>query len=152
MPRVGACGTSIGSGPAESSIELTSAGCPLHSDLETAASAALAMTERFHVPSSNAVGGFIIKVCSSGLQVLATVVSFEPDLLLPDIMTPCMQKRDRFDTRAPLRKAPRLQRVSIGRVTSQFSDAHKLRGRVAGFDGAIFKPFNAKHWSEAAAA
>ncbi len=86
-----------------------------------------------------AVGGFELKICSSGDEAIAIALAFAPDLLLLDVMMPGM---DGPMTLAELRKLSGLENTPIifmtAKVQSQEVEYFKLLGAVE----VIAKPFD----------
>ena len=85
------------------------------------------------------VGGFTLKVCSSGEEALSQAEAFEPQLFLLDVMMPGM---DGPETLAELRKIPSLADVPVifmtAKVQSNEVDGFKKIGAL----DVIAKPFD----------
>src|SRR5579884_2057990 len=54
------------------------------------------------------LGGFVVKYCSTGREVLDVIDEFKPDLILLDVMMPIM---DGVTTLKNLRKKPELENI-----------------------------------------
>lgn len=85
------------------------------------------------------VGGFTLKVCSTGEEAVKSAVEFAPQLFLLDVMMPGM---DGPTTLAELRKIPALIHVSAifmtAKVQPQEVDHYKSLGAI----DVIAKPFD----------
>lgn len=97
-------------------------------DIQTVASIALEV-----------VGGFEVKVCSSGKQALEEVMLFAPDLILLDVMMPGM---DGPSTLLALRQLPGLKKVPVAFMTAKVQP-HEVDQLIAlGVESVIAKPFD----------
>lgn len=97
-------------------------------DIQTVASLALEV-----------VGGFKVKVCSSGREALEEVMSFAPDLILLDVMMPGM---DGPSTLLALRQLPSLKNVPVAFMTAKVQP-HEVDQLIAlGVESVIAKPFD----------
>ena len=85
------------------------------------------------------IGGYQVKVCSSGREALEHVPKFKPQLVLLDVMMPQM---DGMETYIRLRKLPETQSVPVVFLTakSMKEELHSLRALRA--SGIICKPFD----------
>jgi len=85
------------------------------------------------------VGGFVVKVCSSGEEAIKTAASFAPDLILLDMMMPGMNGTD---TLQALRDQPDLAHVPAifmtAKVQTHEVDLYKQKGAL----DVIAKPFD----------
>ncbi len=85
------------------------------------------------------VGGFNVKVCSSGEQALEEVVAFAPDMILLDVMMPGM---DGPTTLKALRQLDSLDEVPIAFMTAKVQ-SHEVDQLIKlGAVGVITKPFD----------
>lgn len=85
------------------------------------------------------VGGFKVKVCSSGEQTLEEAERFAPDMILLDVMMPGM---DGPSTLAALRRLPSLENVPVAFMTAKVQP-HEVSQLVAlGAEKVISKPFD----------
>lgn len=86
-----------------------------------------------------AVGGFTLKVCNTGLEAVQAAAHFKPDLILLDVMMPVM---DGPTTLRELRKIAGLESTPTvfmtAKVQSQEVAAYKAMGALA----VIPKPFD----------
>jgi CheY-like chemotaxis protein len=83
--------------------------------------------------------GYEIAHASSGAACLEIVATFDPDLILLDVMMPGM---DGFEVCRTLRATPRHARIPVLMVTG-LSDAESMvKGLEAGADDFLGKPFN----------
>ena len=91
------------------------------------------------------LGGFEVFPCSSGAEALETINTFDPQLVLLDVMMPDM---DGPATLKALRKLPRLQALPIVFITAktQLDEVEKLK--KMGAQAVIKKPFDPKKLSE----
>lgn len=85
------------------------------------------------------VGGFNVKVCSSGEQALEEAVAYAPDMILLDVMMPGM---DGPSTLTALRKLPSLEKVPVAFMTAKVQP-HEVDQLIAlGAENVIAKPFD----------
>lgn len=85
------------------------------------------------------VGGFTVKICSSGTEALAEAAGFAPDLLLMDVMMPHM---DGPTTLAKLRKIPTLTNVPAIFMTAKTQPDEIEQLKKQGAVDVIAKPFD----------
>ncbi len=86
-----------------------------------------------------AVGGFTLKVCSSGQSALAAINEFEPQLILLDVMMPGM---DGPSTLRAIRKYPGFARTPAIFMTAKVQQ-EEIRGYLSlGAEAVIPKPFD----------
>ena len=83
--------------------------------------------------------GHEIMHAASGAECLRVAVTYQPDLILLDVMMPEM---DGFETCRKIREDPRLQRIPVVMVTALSDNDSMARGIEAGADDFIGKPFN----------
>lgn len=86
-----------------------------------------------------AVGGFILKVCSSGEEALQAAIEFRPDLLLLDVMMPGM---DGPTTLRELRKLPELADTPAVFMTAKVQPQEIEQFKACGAVEVIAKPFD----------
>ena len=86
-----------------------------------------------------AVGGFTLKVCSSGEEALQAAVEFGPDLLLLDVMMPGM---DGPTTLEELRKFPELADTPVIFMTAKVQPQEIEQFKACGALDVIAKPFD----------
>ncbi|WP_311065591.1 response regulator [Halomonas sp. DWK9] len=85
------------------------------------------------------VGGFNVKVCSSGEQALEEAAVYAPDMILLDVMMPGM---DGPSTLTALRKLPSLEKVPVAFMTAKVQP-HEVDQLIAlGAESVIAKPFD----------
>ena len=85
------------------------------------------------------VGGFTVKVCSSGDEALREAVAFAPDLILLDVMMPGM---DGPSTLKALRALPELADVPVAFMTAKVQPAEVAHYKSLGARDVISKPFD----------
>lgn len=85
------------------------------------------------------VGGFTVKVCSSGEEALREAEAFAPDLILLDVMMPVM---DGPGTLAALRKLPATANVPVVFMTAKVQPAEVALYKSLGALDVIPKPFD----------
>lgn len=85
------------------------------------------------------VGGFTLKICSSGQEALEAVQTFTPDLILLDVMMPGM---DGPTTMLELRKQPQLTHTPMVFMTAKVQPGEIAEYLALGASGVIAKPFD----------
>jgi CheY-like chemotaxis protein len=85
------------------------------------------------------VGGFTVKICSSGQEALASVAAFAPDLILMDVMMPGM---DGPATLQALREQPALAAIPVVFMTAKVQPAEVQHYKGIGAVDVIPKPFD----------
>lgn len=85
------------------------------------------------------VGGFTVKICSSGDEALHEVADFAPDMILLDVMMPGM---DGPSTLKALRGLPSLSDIPVAFMTAKVQTAEVAYFRSLGACGVIPKPFD----------
>ena len=83
--------------------------------------------------------GYTLVFASSGPETLTKVEEITPDLILLDVMMPCM---DGFEVCERLRATPHLAGLPIIMITPFDDSASRLRGLEVGVDDFITKPFD----------
>ena len=94
----------------------------------------------FATHALTALGGFKVQACASGQQALAQAESFQPQLLLFDVMLP---ELDGPATLEALRRLPSLQATPVIFMTTRTQPQDQLHYRQLGALGLIAKPFDA---------
>ncbi len=85
------------------------------------------------------VGGFTVKVCSSGQEALAEAASFAPDMMLLDVMMPGMNG---IDTLKALKQLPQIADVPAIFMTAKVQTHEVEQYKAMGAIGVIAKPFD----------
>lgn len=85
------------------------------------------------------VGGFTVKVCSSGEEALREAVAFAPDMILLDVMMPGM---DGPSTLKALREQPGLADLPVAFMTAKVQPAEVAHYKSLGARDVIPKPFD----------
>jgi len=85
------------------------------------------------------VGGFEVKVCSSGEEALSEVDAFAPDMILLDVMMPGM---DGPSTLQALREKPSFVHTPVAFMTAKVQPAEVAHYRSLGARDVIAKPFD----------
>ncbi len=85
------------------------------------------------------VGGYDVRICSSGQDALATVVGFAPQIILLDVMMPGM---DGMQIYVALRKLPEMNTVPIVFLTAKSLPEELEILKALGASGIISKPFD----------
>lgn len=85
------------------------------------------------------VGGFEVKVCSSGEEALSEVDAFAPDMILLDVMMPGM---DGPSTLQALREKPSFAQTPVAFMTAKVQPAEVAHYRSLGARDVIAKPFD----------
>ncbi len=85
------------------------------------------------------VGGLSLMACSSGQEAIAAAATYQPDLILLDVMMPDM---DGPTTLLELRKLPNTAAVPVVFMTAKVQAAEVSHYRSLGAIGVIAKPFD----------
>ena len=85
------------------------------------------------------VGGFEVKVCSSGQEALSAAEDFAPDMILLDVMMPGM---DGPSTLEALRKKPSLADTPVAFMTAKVQPDEVEHYKSLGAREVIAKPFD----------
>jgi CheY-like chemotaxis protein len=85
------------------------------------------------------VGGFTVKICSSGEEALDSAAGFAPDLILLDVMMPGM---DGPTTLAALRRIPELADTAAMFMTAKVQPQEIAHFKSLGAVDVIAKPFD----------
>lgn len=85
------------------------------------------------------VGGFVVRICSSGAEALEAFAQFKPDCVLLDVMMPGM---DGPATLKALRALPGAAHIPVIFMTAKVQASEVSRYRALGALGVIAKPFD----------
>lgn len=85
--------------------------------------------------------GFEVAVAADGEEALAQVATFQPDLVLLDVMMP---KKSGFEVCEALRADPAHAALKIVMVTAKGRDTEVAKGLAIGADAYVTKPFATK--------
>lgn len=85
--------------------------------------------------------GFEVAVAGDGEEALAKVASFNPDLMLLDVMMP---KKSGFEVCEVLRADPAKAGLLIVMLTAKGRDTEVAKGLAIGADAYVTKPFSTK--------
>lgn len=85
------------------------------------------------------IGGFTVKYCSSGKELLQVINNFVPDLILLDVMLPEM---DGPTTLIELRKNPDFKNIPAIFMTAKIQPSELEEYKKMGVLDVIFKPFD----------
>ena len=86
-----------------------------------------------------AVGGFTLKVCSSGEEGLDCAISFAPDLFLLDVMMPGLNGPDTYKA---LKEIPEVADVPVIFMTAKVQPTEVEEYKALGALEVIAKPFD----------
>jgi two-component system, OmpR family, response regulator len=85
------------------------------------------------------VGGFTVKICSSGEEALREAEAFAPDMILLDVMMPGI---DGPNTLLGLRKIPALAATPVAFMTAKVQPQEVASYKALGAKDVIPKPFD----------
>jgi two-component system, OmpR family, response regulator len=85
------------------------------------------------------VGGFTVRICSSGEEALGVIEAFNPDLILLDVMMPGM---DGPGTLAALRATPGLDQYPVAFMTAKVQPSEVQHYKSLGALDVVPKPFD----------
>ena len=85
------------------------------------------------------VGGFEVKICSSGEEALREAETFAPDMVLLDVMMPGMDGRATLEA---LRERPGFSEVPVAFMTAKVQPAEIKQFVSLGARDVIAKPFD----------
>lgn len=85
------------------------------------------------------VGGFTVKICSSGEEAMREAAAFAPDMILLDVMMPGM---DGPSTLKALRALPSLADVPVAFMTAKVQPPEVAQYKSLGARDVIPKPFD----------
>jgi signal transduction histidine kinase/DNA-binding response OmpR family regulator len=83
--------------------------------------------------------GFVVAAAANGLECLALLDSFKPDLILMDVMMPAM---DGNETTRRIRRMPGWRGIPIVAVTASVGAEDEDKSRAAGADAFLAKPID----------
>jgi DNA-binding response OmpR family regulator len=83
--------------------------------------------------------GYEVMVAFSGEEAMETITSYDPDLILLDIMLPVI---DGFEVCQRVRENPEWNHIRIILLTAMGSEANVAKGMALGADAYITKPFS----------
>lgn len=86
------------------------------------------------------IGGFNLKICSSGTQALQEAVAYAPQIFLLDMMMPDMTG---IETMQALHKLPELMSIPVIFMTAKVQSHEVAHYMSLGAIGVIPKPFDA---------
>lgn len=84
---------------------------------------------------------FELLICENGLDAIAALGEFRPDIIFVDIVMP---KLDGYETVALIRMNEAFSEVPILMISSKGGVFDVARGRLLGFSGSIVKPFKSE--------
>jgi DNA-binding response OmpR family regulator len=85
--------------------------------------------------------GYDVRVAGNGVEALAAVADFNPDLMLLDVMMPQMSG---YDVCQKVRAGPDGQRVKIVMVSAKGREVEVSKGLAVGADAYVTKPFSTR--------
>ncbi len=85
------------------------------------------------------VGGYTVKICSSGEEALREAVAFAPDMILLDVMMPGM---DGPSTLKALRELSALANTPVAFMTAKVQPQEVAQYKAIGARDVIAKPFD----------
>lgn len=85
------------------------------------------------------VGGFTVKICSSGEEAVREAAAFAPDMILLDVMMPGM---DGPSTLKTLREQPALANIPVAFMTAKVQPNEIEQYKALGARNVIPKPFD----------
>ena len=85
------------------------------------------------------MGGFEVRICSSGEEALREATGFAPDMILLDVMMPGM---DGPRTLEALRKMPALTDIPVAFMTAKVQPTEVAHYKSLGARDVIAKPFD----------
>jgi len=85
------------------------------------------------------LGGFKVKICSLSREALEIAPSFQPDIILLDIMMPDM---DGISTFKEIKKIESLIHIPVVFLTAKVQSEEVREYEKLGINGVIYKPFD----------
>lgn len=85
--------------------------------------------------------GYDVRVAGNGVEALAAVADFNPDLMLLDVMMPQMSG---YDVCQKVRAGPDGHRVKIVMVSAKGREVEVSKGLAVGADAYVTKPFSTR--------
>ncbi len=98
-------------------------------------------TTRKVISLTLAKNGFQIQEAGDGLEALSRLSEKKPDLILLDIILPRMNG---YEILALIRRNPELKHIPVVMLTSKDGLINKMKGRLAGSNAYLTKPFDPK--------
>ncbi len=89
--------------------------------------------------------GYEVQVARNGEEALAAVGTFNPDLILLDVMMPL---RSGFEVCQKIRENPTWQAIKIVMLTAKGREIEVAKGMALGANAYITKPFSTKELLE----
>ena len=83
--------------------------------------------------------GYEVAIARNGEEALALVESFQPDLVLLDVMMP---RRSGYEVCQRMRERPEWGRIKIVMLSAKGRDAEVSNGLAIGADAYVTKPFS----------
>lgn len=84
---------------------------------------------------------FEVMTCEDGLEAIASLASFLPDLIFVDIVMP---KMDGYETVAIIRMNDHFASTPVYMMSSKGGVFDVAKGRLLGFSGEVIKPFKSE--------
>lgn len=85
--------------------------------------------------------GYEVEIARNGEEAMEKVSSFEPDLILLDVMMP---KINGFEVSRRIRENPAWNDIKIVMLTAKGREVEVTKGLALGADSYIIKPFSTK--------
>lgn len=83
--------------------------------------------------------GYTVASVDDGFKALSKVMSFEPDIIFLDIMMP---RLDGYQVCSVIKSNPKFEKTPVLMLSSKDSIFDKARGRIAGSEYFMTKPFS----------
>lgn len=83
--------------------------------------------------------GYEVAFAEDGFAALAKIIEFKPDLIFIDVMMP---RLDGYASCALIKRHPDYRKIPVILLTSKDSIFDQVRGRMAGADQYLIKPFS----------
>jgi DNA-binding response OmpR family regulator len=85
--------------------------------------------------------GYDVRTAANGVEALAAVAEFRPDLMLLDVMMPQMSG---YDVCQKVRADPDGQRIRIVMLSAKGRETEVSKGLAVGADAYVTKPFSTR--------
>lgn len=85
--------------------------------------------------------GYELRIANNGQEALEQVATFQPDLILLDVMMP---KINGFEVCHRVRENPAWQNIKIIMLTAKGREVEVTKGLALGADAYVIKPFSTK--------
>jgi DNA-binding response OmpR family regulator len=85
--------------------------------------------------------GYDVRTAANGVEALAAVAEFRPDLMLLDVMMPQMSG---YDVCQKVRADPDGQRIRILMLSAKGRETEVSKGLAVGADAYVTKPFSTR--------